>query len=370
MKITYINEAVRLPSKEQKKISLSDISNMHFPIIKEQIINVVNDVLLKVFTHSSDVYKGPLRILGAVDEKNSNAITYKPFISVINSGSGYIINIALTVCHHEVMFVYTNMPPHTVYITNEITFLTHVINRIKSELTKIGISNVAIRYRQAQKLINAKGDVVEVETACNDKIHNNKSAFCYVPLDLLEGSTIEYVPCMTPSILISDLYMYKLEFEKNENDTLPKFLEFINNNVDDIYTNIEYVLMLAFDSPSISDVCTIDFGKYGKFKFSGIYLNGEQPTDPSFVNKICNVDDPYILFSYSNLAFSCNTPSKMKTSEQLWFEQLTNNAINRYVLRDHMMHANMSTYIGWYTKSHKIFLTDELGKKNFKEFES
>ena len=60
----------------------------------------------------------------------------------------------------------------------------------------------------------------------------------------------------------------------------------------------------------------------------------------------------------------------MKKLDQLWFEKLTDNAINRHLLQEHMMHANMSTYIGWYAKSHRIFLADEFGKKNFEEFES
>ena len=369
----HINEAVRLPSKGQKTISLSDISNINFPIIKEQIVNVVNDVLLNDFTYEVTIYKGPLRILGTIDESNNNEITYKPFISVINNGSEYIVNIALTICHHEVMFVYYNMPPHTVLLTNEITFLTHIINRIKSKLTKIGISNVTVQYRQAQKLINSKGNYAAIESACNDKEHNNRSVFCYIPIEHLtvSRSTIEYVPCMTPSIYnATDMHMYKLEFDKSEDDTLPKFLEFINNNVDEICTSVEYVLVLSYNSPRLSDVCAVDFDKYDKFKFSGIHLDLEQATDPSFVNKICKVDDPYILFKYSTIAFLCNTPSKMKNPDQLWFEKLTDNAINRHLLQEHMMHANMSTYIGWYTKSHRIFLADEFGKKNFEEFES
>lgn len=369
----HINEAVRLPSRGQNKISLSGINNINFPFIKEQIINVVNDALLNDFTYAATIYKGPLRILGTIDEGNNNEITYKPFISVINNGSEYIVNIALTICHHEVMFVYNNMPPFNVLLTHEITFLTRVINCIKSKLTKIGISNVLIQYRQAQNLINDKGNCVAIETLCDDKTHNNRSAFCYIPIEHLtvSKSTIEYVPFMTPSTdNATDMHMYKLEFDKNENDTLPKFLEFINNNVDEIYTNIEYVLMLSYDAPRLSDVCAVDFDKYDKFKFSGIHLNDEETTDPSLVNKICKVDDPYILFRYGRIASVCNTPSKMKKLDQLWFEKLTDNAINRHLLQEHMMHANMGTYIGWYTKSHRIFLTDEFGKKNFEEFES
>ena len=46
MKITYINEAVRLPSREQKTITVDDIHNVNLPYVKAQLAKEINSELV------------------------------------------------------------------------------------------------------------------------------------------------------------------------------------------------------------------------------------------------------------------------------------------------------------------------------------
>lgn len=46
MKITYMNEAVKLPVKKQSNVTLNDIQNAMRPIIKKNILSSINNDLI------------------------------------------------------------------------------------------------------------------------------------------------------------------------------------------------------------------------------------------------------------------------------------------------------------------------------------
>lgn len=61
MKITYINEALRLPSEQTKKVSLADIQTVNLNYIKQQICSIINEEFNNVTGYDS-IQPNTLRI--------------------------------------------------------------------------------------------------------------------------------------------------------------------------------------------------------------------------------------------------------------------------------------------------------------------
>lgn len=95
MKITYTNEAVRLPSKEQKKVTVDDIHNVNLPYIKTQMLKDINSELVACaskFDHIEDM------LIPVYKDENGNI----DFSFAINVESDLDVPhkfcIAITVC--------------------------------------------------------------------------------------------------------------------------------------------------------------------------------------------------------------------------------------------------------------------------------
>lgn len=92
MKITYINEAVRLPSGASKKVSLTDIQRTNETYIKQQICDIINEEFNNVTGYDSiqpntlrryffgncdnDDYTTPIDFSSAIDITRSNDYKY------------------------------------------------------------------------------------------------------------------------------------------------------------------------------------------------------------------------------------------------------------------------------------------------------
>lgn len=69
MKITYINEAVRLPSKEQKNVTIDDIRSTNLPYIKAQIAKEINSELIACASKFEQVEN---MMIPAYNDENNN----------------------------------------------------------------------------------------------------------------------------------------------------------------------------------------------------------------------------------------------------------------------------------------------------------
>lgn len=95
MKITYINEAVRLPSKEQKKVTVDDIHNVNLPYIKTQMLKDINSELVACASKFGNIED---MLIPAYKDENGNI----DFSFAINVESDLDVPhkfcIAITVC--------------------------------------------------------------------------------------------------------------------------------------------------------------------------------------------------------------------------------------------------------------------------------
>ena len=82
MKITYINEAVKLPSKQQKKVTVDDIQNVNLTnYVKPYIMKYVADSLSSNFMTIYDLTpKKKKKHLGPVGLKLLNQIIVMIFL--------------------------------------------------------------------------------------------------------------------------------------------------------------------------------------------------------------------------------------------------------------------------------------------------
>lgn len=95
MKITYTNEAVRLPSKEQKKVTVDDIHNVNLPYIKTQMLKDINSELVACASKFGNIED---MLIPAYKDENGNI----DFSFAINVESDLDVPhkfcIAITVC--------------------------------------------------------------------------------------------------------------------------------------------------------------------------------------------------------------------------------------------------------------------------------
>lgn len=138
MKITYINEVVRLPSKEQKKVTLDDIHNANLSYIKTQILKDINSELI---TCASKFDRIEDMLIPAYKDENGN-IDFSPAINVESDlDVPHKFCITITVCvEHRYSFskdLLLTKKSVTVYI-----MLNEMFKRITEKYNKISKVNV------------------------------------------------------------------------------------------------------------------------------------------------------------------------------------------------------------------------------------
>lgn len=113
MKITYINEAVRLPSKQQKKVTVDDIQNVNFTnYVKPYIMKYVADSLSSNFTTIYDLTPKNTLVPWVETLEPDNSYDFSPAIAEINDSGEYgeyVVTLRLYVSTFSQNFSYNEI---------------------------------------------------------------------------------------------------------------------------------------------------------------------------------------------------------------------------------------------------------------------
>lgn len=151
MKITYMNEAVKLPVKKQSNVTLNDIQNAMRPIIKKNILSSINNDLILASKNFSSLID--MRIPVGIN-KNGD-IDFSPSIIGLTqdkkSPDKYSVVITVASFRHAIMSTHENptglSETGCLYLNNLIVDLYLKLNKIFNDICvkNYNISNINIQ---------------------------------------------------------------------------------------------------------------------------------------------------------------------------------------------------------------------------------
>lgn len=113
MKITYINEAVKLPSKQQKKVTVDDIQNVNLTnYVKPYIMKYVADSLSSNFMTIYDLTPKNTLVPWVETLEPDNSYDFSPAIAEINDSceyGEYVVTLRLYVSTFSQNFSYNEI---------------------------------------------------------------------------------------------------------------------------------------------------------------------------------------------------------------------------------------------------------------------
>lgn len=209
MKITYINEAVRLPSKQQKKVTVDDIQNINFTnYVKPYIMKYVTDSLSNNFKTMYDLLAEKTTLIPWVEIHNS--YDFSPAIAEINDSGEhdeYVVTLRLYLSFFSQNFSYDEI--ECIDVKDQHIKFYNMLQQVAAKC------KYSINFKLIYYSINF-GDLRDIANHCRTE---NKSVF----EDVLQ----KYSPKVLPKINQLKLHHYVTYGIQHEEYLLKGWAEYV-----------------------------------------------------------------------------------------------------------------------------------------------
>lgn len=350
MKITYINEAVRLPSGASKKVSLADISVVNEKYIKQQICSIINEefknitgydsidlpVLTRMCLHYSkneyEYYHNEfvdLRQQAALFGKDDDTLDFSPGISIKPDNTGAFI----------VYLCITNNPKRTLLYADMNKFLNDICNRHSNLISDIRLKNICVDVLNDGTLLSQNVDAHSVET-----IPFPLSREMYYSNMIRKNVVTKIINKFTVILQLSSKYVTNDQWKNMVEYTL-RFDDVTNEGIECCIDTVKGDMTTPGTAVALKTLVNDVFPKF-KFKFSKIYIN---TFNPNYNGPIRQIKETIFsdIFNKQNISSFAHDVNKfyVKLEYKILYEYIKTNA---------------KLYMSKYSQEEKILIDDAL----------